>query len=185
TFCGEESFGGGANHIREKDGLWAVLFWLNLLAVKQDSVENIVRKHWAEFGRNYYCRHDYERLPVKDADAVMHHLQSSLTLLPGMQFDSLRIDKADDFTYIDPIDHSISEHQGIRIIFDNGSRIIYRLSGTGTEGATLRLYIERYETDINKHDLDIQETLGELIQLAVKLAKIKELTGKNEPTAIV
>ena len=185
TFCGEESFGGGANHIREKDGLWAVLFWLNLLAVKQDSVENIVRKHWAEFGRNYYCRHDYERLPVKDADAVMHHLQSSLTLLPGMQFDSLRIDKADDFTYIDPIDHSISEHQGIRIIFDNGSRIIYRLSGTGTEGATLRIYLERYESDINKHDLDIQGTLGELIQLSVKLAKIKELTGKNEPTAIV
>ncbi len=185
TFCGEESFGGGANHIREKDGLWAVLFWLNLLAVKQDSVENIVRKHWAEFGRNYYCRHDYERLPIKDADAVMHHLQTSLTLLPGMQFDSLRIDKADDFTYIDPIDQSISEHQGIRIIFDNGSRIIYRLSGTGTEGATLRIYLERYESDINKHDLDIQETLDELIQLSVKLAKIKELTGKNEPTAIV
>ena len=185
TFCGEESFGGGANHIREKDGLWAVLFWLNLLAVKQDSIENIVRKHWAEFGRNYYTRHDYERLPLKKADEVMRHLTSSLTLLPGMQFDILRIDKADDFTYIDPIDHSISEHQGIRIIFDDGSRIIYRLSGTGTEGATLRIYLERYEADINKHDLDIQETLKELINLAVKLAKIKELTGLDSPTAIV
>ncbi|MEE9303162.1 MAG: alpha-D-glucose phosphate-specific phosphoglucomutase [Thiotrichaceae bacterium] len=185
TFCGEESFGGGANHIREKDGLWAVLFWLNLLAVKHDSVENIVRKHWAEFGRNYYSRHDYERLPIKKADEVMHHLQSSLTLLPGMQFDTLRIDKADDFTYIDPVDHSISEHQGIRIIFDNGSRIMYRLSGTGTEGATLRIYIERYEADINKHDMDIQDTLDELIQLSVKLAKIKEITGIDKPTSIV
>ncbi len=185
TFCGEESFGGGANHIREKDGLWAVIFWLNLLAVKQDSVEHIVRKHWAEFGRNYYSRHDYERLPIKKADAVIHHLQSSLTLLPGMQFDTLRIDRADDFTYIDPIDHTVSDHQGIRIIFDNGSRIIYRLSGTGTEGATLRIYLERYEADINKHDLDIQETLDELSQLAVKLAKIKEITSLVKPTSIV
>ncbi len=185
TFCGEESFGGGANHIREKDGLWAVLFWLNLIAVKQDSVENIVRKHWAEYGRNYYSRHDYEKLPSKDADNVMRHLKSSLTLLPGMQFDTLRIEKADDFTYIDPIDNSISENQGIRIIFDNGSRIIYRLSGTGTEGATLRIYIERFEADIEKHDLDIQETLTDLIQLSVKLAKVVELTGKSKPSAIV
>ncbi len=185
TFCGEESFGGGADHIREKDGLWAILFWLNLLAVKQDSVENIVRKHWAEYGRNYYSRHDYERLPTKQADEIMRHLQSSLALLPGTQFDTLRVEKADDFTYIDPIDHSISEHQGIRIIFDNGSRIIYRLSGTGTEGATLRIYLERYEADIRKHDLDIQETLSELIELSVKLAKIKEITQKDQPTAIV
>ncbi len=185
TFCGEESFGAGADHIREKDGLWAVLFWLNLIAVKQDSVENIVRNHWAEYGRSYYSRHDYERLPVKQADEIMHHLQSSLPLLPGMQFGELRIEKADDFTYIDPIDHSISEHQGIRIIFDNGSRIIYRLSGTGTEGATLRIYLERYEADISKHDLDIQETLSDISQLSVKLAKIREYTDRERPSAIV
>ncbi len=185
TFCGEESFGGGADHIREKDGLWAVLFWLNLLAVKQDSVENIVRKHWAEYGRNYYSRHDYERLPIKQADDVMRHLKQSLALLPGMQFDGLHVEKADNFTYIDPVDHSTSENQGIRIIFDNGSRIIYRLSGTGTEGATLRVYIEHYEENINKHDLDIQEVLSKLIQLSVKLAKIIEITGRKEPSSIV
>lgn len=185
TFCGEESFGGGADHIREKDGLWAVLFWLNLLAVKQDSVENIVRKHWAEYGRNYYSRHDYERLPIKQADEIIQHLKQSLTLLPGMQFNTLHVEKADEFTYIDPVDHSTSENQGIRIIFDNGSRIIYRLSGTGTEGATLRIYIEHYEENINKHDLDIQEVLSELIQLSVKLAKIIDITGKKEPTSIV
>jgi len=185
TFCGEESFGGGADHIREKDGLWAVLFWLNLLAVKQDSVENIVRKHWAEFGRNYYSRHDYERLPIKHADEVMQHLKQSLALLPGMEFDGLRVEKADNFTYIDPIDHSTSENQGIRIIFDNGSRIIYRLSGTGTEGATLRIYIEQYEENISKHDLDTQEVLRELIQLSVKLAKVIEITGKQQATSIV
>ena len=185
TFCGEESFGGGADHIREKDGLWAVLFWLNLLAVKRDSVENIVRKHWAEYGRNYYSRHDYERLPIKQADEIMRHLLQSLVLLPGTQYNELRIEKADEFSYTDPIDYSISDHQGIRIIFDNGSRIIYRLSGTGTEGATLRIYIERYEEDINKHDLEIQETLKSLIQLSVKLAKIKEFTGQLQPSSIV
>ena len=185
TLCGEESFGTGANHIREKDGLWAVLFWLNLIAVKRDSVEYIVRQHWAEFGRNYYSRHDYEKLPVEKAEQVMKHLTDSLALLPGTAFNGQRIEKADNFVYYDPIDYSASENQGIRIIFGNGSRIIYRLSGTGTEGATLRIYIERYEEDFNKHDLETQETLKDLINIALKIAKIKEITQRESPSVVV
>ncbi|HIQ07367.1 MAG TPA: alpha-D-glucose phosphate-specific phosphoglucomutase [Thiotrichaceae bacterium] len=185
TFCGEESFGGGANHIREKDGLWAVLFWLNLIAAKHDSVENIVRKHWAEFGRNYYSRHDYEAITLEQGQEVMTHLRDSLPLLAGTQLGELIIDKADDFTYIDPIDSSVSDKQGIRIIFDNGSRIVYRLSGTGTQGATLRIYIERYEADSKKHDLDIQETLKVLIEHALQIARVEQITGRTEASNIV
>lgn len=185
TFCGEESFGAGADHIREKDGLWAILFWLNLIAVKRDSVEHIVRQHWAEFGRNYYSRHDYEKLPIEQADRIMQHLTSSLTLLPGTTFNGQQIEAADNFVYYDPIDYAASDNQGIRIIFNNGSRIIYRLSGTGTEGATLRIYIERYEEDFNKHDLETQETLKELIGIALKIAKVKEITQRVAPSVIV
>ena len=185
TFCGEESFGAGANHIREKDGMWAILFWLNLLAAKQDSVENIVRNHWAEYGRNYYTRHDYETLPVKLADELMEKLTLSLPLLAGSTYGDMRIIKADDFTYHDSIDHSISEHQGIRILFEDSSRIVFRLSGTGTEGATLRVYLERYEPDIQKHDLDIQETMKELIAIAGTIAKIEEITHRSKPSVIV
>lgn len=185
TFCGEESFGGGASHIREKDGLWAVLFWLNLIAVKQDSVENIVRQHWATFGRNYYSRHDYEAIPSSQGEEIMEHLKHSLPLLPGTQFGKLRINKVDNFAYHDPVDNSISENQGIRIIFDDESRIVYRLSGTGTEGATLRIYLERYESDVDEHDLDTQETLAEIIAVANKLSQVKEISGLNRPTTIV
>lgn len=185
TFCGEESFGGGANHIREKDGLWAVLFWLNLIAAKHDSVENIVRKHWAEYGRNYYSRHDYEAITLEQGEEVMAHLRDSLPLLTGTQLGTLTIDKADDFTYIDSIDLSVSENQGIRIIFEDGSRIVYRLSGTGTQGATLRIYIERYEPDPKLHDLDIQETLKILIEHALQIADVKNITGRDKASNIV
>ncbi|MCK5725319.1 MAG: alpha-D-glucose phosphate-specific phosphoglucomutase [Thiotrichaceae bacterium] len=186
TFCGEESFGGGANHIREKDGLWAVLFWLNLIAAKHDSVENIVRKHWAEYGRNYYSRHDYEAITLEQGEEIMAHLRHRLPLLTGTQLDNnLTISQADDFTYIDPIDSSVSQHQGIRIIFENQSRIVYRLSGTGTQGATLRIYIERYEQDSKLHDLDIQETLKDLIMHSLQIAEVQKMTGRSKASNIV
>jgi len=184
TLCGEESFGTGSDHVREKDGLWAVLFWLNLIAVKQQSVEQMVTDHWAKFGRNYYCRHDYEAIDSTIADQLMADLRQSISSLGGKSFGSYTIENCDDFCYTDPVDNSISENQGIRLLFSDGSRIVYRLSGTGTEGATLRVYIEKFEADSDKQNIDTQEALNELINIADQLAGIKTRTGRNEPDVI-
>ena len=184
TLCGEESFGTGSNHIREKDGLWAVLFWLNILAVKKQSVEAIVKAHWATYGRNFYSRHDYEAVASDRANTLMEHLRASVGSMTGKSFGQYEVAYADDFSYTDPVDGSIAHKQGIRIGFTDGSRIIFRLSGTGTQGATLRLYVERYEPDASKHDQETQTALADLIQLADEIAQIKELTGRNKPTVI-
>ncbi|ACK67261.1 phosphoglucomutase/phosphomannomutase alpha/beta/alpha domain I [Rippkaea orientalis PCC 8801] len=184
TLCGEESFGTGSNHIREKDGLWAVLFWLNILAVRGESVEKIVRDHWKEYGRNYYSRHDYEEVESGPANELMDRLRSMGGELTGKQFGNYTVAYSDDFSYTDPVDGSVSSKQGIRIGFTDGSRIVFRLSGTGTKGATLRVYIESYEPDASKHNIDTQEALKPLIQLAEEIAKIQQFTGRTEPTVI-
>lgn len=184
TLCGEESFGTGSNHIREKDGLWAVLFWLNILAVKGQSVEEIVKEHWGTYGRNYYSRHDYEGVESDRANTLISNLRSALSTMPGQTFGPYTVDYADDFAYTDPIDGSVATQQGVRIGFTDGSRIVYRLSGTGTSGATLRLYVERYEPDAAKHNQDTQEALADLITLADEIAQIKTLTGRDQPTVI-
>jgi phosphoglucomutase len=184
TLCGEESFGTGSDHVREKDGLWAVLFWLNILAKRGESVEKIVRSHWRDFGRNYYTRHDYEEVPSDAARAVMARVQEQLTSLPGTSVAGRRVGSADDFAYHDPVDGSVSEHQGFRIIFDDGARIVYRLSGTGTSGATLRVYIESVEQDSAKQNLDAQTALKALIEAALQISDLQRLTGRNKPTVI-
>ncbi|MGI9420234.1 MAG: alpha-D-glucose phosphate-specific phosphoglucomutase [Geminicoccaceae bacterium] len=184
TLCGEESAGTGSNHVREKDGLWAVLLWLNILAARKQPVADIVAEHWRDFGRNYYSRHDYEEVDAVAAESLMQALRSKLDTLPGTESAAGKIKSADDFAYHDPIDGSISKHQGIRIGFDEGSRIVFRLSGTGTAGATLRVYIERFEPDPNRHDLPTQTALSQLITAADQLSEIKERTGRDEPTVI-
>lgn len=184
TLCGEESFGTSSNHVREKDGVWAVLFWLNLLAEKQDSVENIVRQHWAEYGRNYYSRHDYEAVDSKAANDLMQALQAQLPELAGKTFEGRTVQQADNFAYTDPIDGSVSQNQGVRILFTDGARIIFRLSGTGTQGATLRVYFEHYEPDTTKHNLNEQVALADLIQIAQQIARITEFTGREEADVI-
>lgn len=184
TLCGEESFGTGSDHVREKDGLWAVLCWLNLIAIRRQSVEDIVRDHWGLYGRNYYTRHDYEGIDQDAAASLMENLGNKITQLAGQAFGDYKVELADDFCYIDPVDNSVSEHQGIRILFHNGARIVYRLSGTGTQGATLRIYIERFEPNPELHDLDTQTTLAPLINLADEIAGIKHFTGRDAPTVI-
>ncbi len=184
TLCGEESFGTGSNHVREKDGLWAVLFWLNLLAVKQKSVESIVREHWAMFGRNYYTRYDYEGIDKQAAEELMAHLRNVLPDLPGRQLDGYSVDYADDFAYVDPVDGSRSERQGIRIGFSDGSRIVYRLSGTGTQGATLRVYLEAFEPDVANQQQATAEVMQPLVAISKSLAEIEQRTGRQEPTVI-
>lgn len=184
TLCGEESFGTGSNHVREKDGLWAVLFWLNLLAVKQKSVESIVREHWAMFGRNYYTRYDYEGIDKEAAEGLMEHLRNMLPDLPGKQLDGHSVDYADDFAYVDPVDGSRSERQGIRIGFSDGSRIVYRLSGTGTQGATLRVYLEAFEPDVANQHQETAEVMQPLTAISTSLAEIEQRTGRQEPTVI-
>ncbi|MDY0243123.1 MAG: alpha-D-glucose phosphate-specific phosphoglucomutase, partial [Rhodospirillaceae bacterium] len=184
TLCGEESFGTGSNHVREKDGLWAVLLWLNVLAVRKLSVADIVRDHWTRYGRNYYTRHDYEGLDSQAAEGLMTALRKTLDSLPGRNLKGRRVETADDFAYTDPVDSSVSARQGIRILFEDGARIVYRLSGTGTEGATLRVYIESFEPDPARHDQDTQEVLAGLIAVAGDLAGIKERTGRAAPTVI-
>jgi phosphoglucomutase len=184
TLCGEESFGTGSNHVREKDGLWAVLFWLNILAVRQESVEDIVRNHWQTYGRNYYSRHDYEEVETEKANQLVDKLQAILPNLKGKQYGSYQVEYSDNFSYTDPVDNSISNNQGIRIGFTDGSRIVLRLSGTGTKGATLRVYLESYEPDPAKHNLDPQDALGELITIADEIAQIKTITGRQKPTVI-
>ncbi len=184
TICGEESFGTSSNHVREKDGLWAVLFWLNIIAVRGESVEQIVRSHWQEYGRNFYSRHDYEGVETEGATILINNLRNSFAQLKGKKYGDYEVKYADDFSYTDPIDGSITEQQGIRIGFTDGSRIVFRLSGTGTQGATLRVYIESYEADINKQDRDTQEALGDLIGIAEAIAEIKKYTNRDKPTVI-
>ena len=184
TLCGEESFGTGSSHVREKDGLWAVLFWLNILAIKRQSVEQIVKRHWLQFGRNVYSRHDYEDLPLDAANGVIEHLRNSFSAMTGQAFGPYTIKTCDDFSYTDPIDGSISTKQGLRVLFTDGSRIIFRLSGTGTSGATLRIYLEAFEPDNSKHDLDAQIALAEMIQIALQISELKQRTGRDKPTVI-
>ena len=184
TLCGEESAGTSSNHIREKDGLWAVLFWLNVLAARDSSVTDIVSQHWQRFGRHYYSRHDYEGIDSTAANALIADLRQALPGLPGQVIQGYTIDSADDFTYTDPVDGSTSAKQGVRVHFSDGSRIVFRLSGTGTEGATLRVYIERYEADPARQGLDAQVALTDLIAAADALAGIRSRTGREQPTVI-
>lgn len=184
TLCGEESFGTGSNHVREKDGLWAILFWLNILAVRGESVEEIARSHWQTYGRNFYSRHDYEAVDKSRATDLMKHLKAQFSDLKGQKVGTYEVEYADDFSYTDPVDGSVSENQGLRIGFTDGSRIVFRLSGTGTQGATLRVYLESYEPDASKHDVDPQEALAPLIDIAEQLAQIRQFTERDEPTVI-
>jgi len=184
TICGEESAGTGSNHVREKDGLWAVLLWLNILAARKESALDIARKHWLTYGRNYYSRHDYEAVDTDAANGLIAALRNKLAALPGNSFGALKVETADDFSYKDPVDKSVSKNQGIRILFEGGSRVVYRLSGTGTSGATLRVYIERYEPDPARHDLDTQAALADLIAVADEIAEIKKRTGRDGPSVI-
>jgi phosphoglucomutase len=184
TLCGEESFGSGSDHIREKDGLWSVLFWLNLLAVRQESVEEIVQQHWQRFGRNFYTRYDYEGIDTTAANDLMTHLEARLTELQGTTLNGYSIDYADNFSYTDPVDGSVSNNQGIRIGFTGGSRIVYRLSGTGTEGATLRIYLEAFEPDPKKQRRETAAVMQPLVDIATALAEIASRTGRKEPTVI-
>ena len=184
TICGEESAGTGSDHVREKDGLWAVLLWLNILAATGKPVAQIAAEHWARFGRNYYARFDYEGIESAAGDAVMARLAASLPDLPGTTVGTLTVATADSFSYTDPVDHSVSRNQGLRIGFQGGSRLVFRLSGTGTEGATLRLYLERYEPTDGTLDGDTQAMLTELASAAQTLAQIAQLTGRTAPDVV-
>jgi phosphoglucomutase len=184
TICGEESAGTGSNHVREKDGLWAVLLWLNILAARKQPAKAIAEAHWAEYGRNYYARHDYEGIDTAAANGLVDDLRARLAGLPGTQVAGLTVAAADDFAYHDPVDGSTSSKQGIRILFEGGSRVVFRLSGTGTSGATLRVYIERYEPATGRLDLATADALAELIQAAEALASIRKRTGRDRPDVI-
>ncbi|GGH17127.1 alpha-D-glucose phosphate-specific phosphoglucomutase [Alsobacter metallidurans] len=184
TICGEESAGTGSDHVREKDGLWAVLLWLDILATRRQSVAEIVREHWATYGRNYYSRHDYEEVEAAGANAMVTELRAKLPGLKGQRFGGLEIADADDFAYHDPVDGSDSRNQGIRILFTEGSRLIFRLSGTGTAGATLRVYVDRYVADAAQHGLDTQEALSDLIALSHEIGGIERHTGRKTPSVI-
>ncbi len=184
TICGEESAGTGSDHVREKDGLWAVLLWLNILAARRQSVAEIVRGHWREYGRNYYSRHDYEEVDAAAANGLIDDLRGKLAALPGLKFAGLVVEAADDFAYHDPVDGSVTERQGIRVIFAGGSRVVFRLSGTGTSGATLRVYIERYEPDPELQGQETQAALADLIRAAEEIAGIRLRTGRDAPSVI-
>jgi phosphoglucomutase len=184
TLCGEESYGTGSSHVREKDGLWAVLFWLNLLAVTGASVEQLVRGVWSQHGRCVYSRHDYEGVPSEAADELMRRLRAALPQLAGQTLAGQTIAWADDFAYSDPVDHSVSRQQGVRIVLHDGSRVVFRLSGTGTDGATLRIYLERHEPDPTRHDIPVQQALQDLVRLAQAVVPVAELTGMAQPTVM-
>lgn len=184
TLCGEESFGTGSNHVREKDGLWAVLFWLNLLAVRKETVRDIVQAHWRRYGRNYYSRHDYEGIDSDAANSLIEQLQKQHGQRTGKTFSQYTVDYSDDFSYTDPVDGCVSTNQGVRIGFTDGSRIVYRLSGTGTQGATLRVYLERYEPDPDHQLEDAQQALATLIRIADEIAGIRHHTQRDTPTVI-
>ncbi len=185
TICAEESYGTGANHIREKDGVWAVLYWLNMLAVTGDTVENMVKSYWKKFGRNFYMRHDYEEIEKTGADALIDRLRQNVSSMVGQKYGKYEIVKAEDFSYTDPVDGFVTAKQGIIATFDEGSRIIMRLSGTGTVGATLRVYFEKYENDVSKHDMAVLEAMDDLVPIAEAIANIKEYTKKDAPDVVV
>lgn len=184
TICGEESFGTGSNHVREKDGLWAVLYWLNIIAAQATSVENIVKTHWKKYGRNFYSRHDYEKVDSAVAKEIMASMLAKAEESVGKYFGNYEVKTFDDFMYIDPVDKSESKNQGIRILFTDGSRIVFRLSGTGTQGATIRIYIEKYEPGNGRHDTDPQVALAELIEIAEEISGVKAKTGRKAPDVI-
>ncbi|MEZ5217059.1 MAG: alpha-D-glucose phosphate-specific phosphoglucomutase [Ilumatobacteraceae bacterium] len=188
SICGEESAGTGSDHVREKDGIWAVLAWLNILAERGEPADEIVRHHWATFGRNFYSRHDYEAVPTAAADAVWARLgeliqparSSELADLAG----ELSIELADEFSYVDPVDGSVSDHQGFRFGFSDGSRIVFRLSGTGTEGATIRIYLERYVADATQHGIETQTALAPITAAAAAISDVASLTGRVAPSVV-
>ena len=184
ALCGEESFGTGSDHVREKDGLWAVLMWLNILAVRKESVSDILNAHWRTFGRNYYSRHDFEALDTAAAEKMLAELHAQLPTLAGTEIEELTISEADSFSYTDPVDGSVSKGQGLRIQFDDGSRIVMRLSGTGTSGATLRVYLERFAPGPDGLDMDAQDALAPVIRAAHGLAKIEQFTDRKTPDVI-
>jgi phosphoglucomutase len=184
TLCGEESAGTGSNHVREKDGLWAVLVWLNILALTGEPADAIVRAHWARFGRDYYARHDYEEVDAGAARGLMDALRARLPGLPGQSFGGLTVQACDDFAYTDPVDGSVTAAQGVRILFAEDARVVFRLSGTGTVGATLRVYLERFERDPARHELEVASVLAPVVAAAEAIARIAELTGRNEPSVI-
>jgi phosphoglucomutase len=184
TLCGEESFGTGSNHIREKDGLWAVLFWLQILAVRGCTVAEVMADHWARFGRHYYSRHDYEAIPSEAAHGLYERVKGMLPSLVGQRFASRSIAAADDFSYTDPVDGSVTEGQGLRVLLEDGSRVVLRLSGTGTKGATLRVYLESYVPAGGNLGQDPQVALGTMIQAIDDLAEIRTRTGMDRPTVI-
>jgi phosphoglucomutase len=185
TLCGEESFGTGSSHVREKDGLWAILFWLNLIACRSSSVAEIVRAHWNEHGRDYFSRHDYFIEDPIVAQDLMTRLRAALATLRGADCAGLAVDRADDFSYTDPVDGSVSARQGVRVFFTDGSRVVYRLSGTGTGGATLRIYLERHIADPKQHGRDSQNVLDGVAAAARRIARVQELTGLASPTAVI
>lgn len=188
SLCGEESFGTGSNHIREKDGIWAVLAWLSIIEYKRMSIEDILKEHWKIFGRNYFTRYDYEEVDSEAANAMMNYLESLLASKDfiGKTYSSasknLTVEKADNFSYVDPIDKSITKNQGIRILFNDGSRLVYRLSGTGSSGATIRVYIDSYEKD--NVTANAQDMLKPLVNIALEISQLKKFTGREEPTVI-
>ena len=184
TLCGEESAAASSDHLREKDGLWAVLMWLNILAVRQQSVMDVLRDHWAAYGRHYYSRHDYDAVETEQAEAVMTWLRNQLVDLPGRQFGSETISAADSFTYHDPVDGSVAENQGLRVMFESGSRFVMRLSGTGTAGATLRLYLEAYEPKDGVHDADLAEQLAPIAAIANDITDLKRTVKRDGPSII-
>jgi phosphoglucomutase len=184
TICGEESAGTGSDHVREKDGLWAVLLWLNILARRRISVAALAREHWATYGRNYYTRHDFEEVDLAAANGLMDALRGQFASLPGKRFGALTVEAADDFEYHDPVDGSDTKAQGVRVMFTGGSRIVYRLSGTGTVGATLRVYIERYEPPSGDLGQDAQAALADLIALSRSIAEIEKRTGRKAPSVV-
>jgi phosphoglucomutase len=184
TLCGEESFGTGSDHVREKDGLWAVLLWLNILAERKESVQEIMEAHWRRFGRNYYSRHDYEALPAARAEGIMTALRARLSSLPGQVVEGMTIAAADDFAYADPVDGSVATGQGLRVAFEGGARFVLRLSGTGTEGATIRLYLERFVPGPAGLDQEVQEALGPVVRAAEALAGIRAVSGRPGPDVV-
>ncbi len=184
TLCGEESFGTGSDHIREKDGLWAVLFWLNLLAIRGEGIGPLITEHWRRFGRHFYARYDYDDLDADAAEDLMAALRRRLPRLRGGVFGGLTLSQCDDFAYADPVDHTVSEHQGVRLVFSDAARIVLRLSGTGTGGATLRLYLERFEPDPMRQALPVGEVVAPLAALALDLADVERRTGRTRPSVV-
>jgi phosphoglucomutase len=184
TLCGEESAGTGSNHVREKDGVWAVLLWLNILAARKQPVKEIVLEHWKKYGRDFYTRHDYEEVDATAAEKMIGDLRARLPKLAGQKLGTLGIASADDFAYHDPVDGSDSKNQGIRILLEDGARVVYRLSGTGTAGATLRVYIERFVKDPARHGLETQGVLGDLIDFARALVDLKKTLQRDAPSVI-